>query len=1110
MQETKLKPNETISCEAVSSFQVYYRNRQSSQGGGIAIGVDKDFKSTLIREGENDTEAMSVKIFLKDFELRIITAYGPQENALKEQKDYFWDFIEEEINQAELEGDGLIIQMDGNLHAGSDLIKGDPNHQNKNGKLFCGLLDRNPQLIVVNSLDVCEGIITRKRDIENRTEEAVLDFVVINEKMKPFLRKMKIDEDRNMTLINLAQFQKNKKFIETDHHAMILEMDFDIKNVKQKREEKFNLRNKSCQEAFFLETENNKELLNSFNNDLPFSIQALKWKKTFNNILHKCFRKVRIVKKKSIIKTDILLKQRLKLKNKMKVTSDEEVKRTIQKQINDIEDELGEEVVNENYKLIVETAKDLGDGSDLNGLERQKFWKVLKNKFPKNLHAVPVGKNDRDGKIVTEHEELKHLYLKTYVQRLRNRPIKEELADLKVIKEDLFESRLKIASERKTEPWTMVQLNSALKLLKKNKARDPNGWANELFKDGVAGQQFKLSLLRLFNIMKGKNEIPDFVRLADVATIYKGKGSKNDLTNDRGVFIVTIIRSILMRLIYLDFYHVIDKSMSDSQIGARKGKNIRNHTWIVNGIISDVLSSKYEKPIDIQIFDYKQCFDSLWLKECMNDVYEAGLNNDKFALLYNVNSSVDIAVKTPIGRTSRETIQNSIIQGDVFGAILCSKQVDTFGQECLKKSSYTYSYRGEVDIPPLSMVDDLLTISECGFKTSMVHGFIKMKTDGKKLQFGADKCKKLHIGKQFESFKCQTLRVDNWKEMEIVNEEKNVQEITDFIEGEKDMESKESEKYLGDLISADGKNLRNIKSRVAKGTGIVSKIITMLEGIPFGRFYYQVGIILRNSLLVSSLLCNSESWYHVTNSELELLESVDLSFLRKLLKAPRATPKEMIYLELGCVPLRELIIKRRVLFLHYILNESENSIILRFFNAQLKKRKPKDWITTVLRDLQDLGIEQTMNEIKELKKNKLKRIMNKAIMNKAFERLMKLKESHSKVRNLAFSNLKMQNYFKPSRVVISKNDIETIFKLRSKVSDVKLNFKGKYENLECRSCKIEEESQEHAYECIEIRKKRENKTKMIEFEKIYGENAKNQAEIAKIFREMLEIRRKMQ
>ena len=91
--------------------------------------------------------------------------------------------------------------------------------------------------------------------------------------------------------------------------------------------------------------------------------------------------------------------------------------------------------------------------------------------------------------------------------------------------------------------------------------------------------------------MKENNEIPEFIRKADVCTIYKRKGSKNDLMNDRGVFIVTILRSILMRLIYMDCYNVINESMSDSQVGARREKNVRNHLWIVNGIISDVLST---------------------------------------------------------------------------------------------------------------------------------------------------------------------------------------------------------------------------------------------------------------------------------------------------------------------------------------------------------------------------------------------------------------------------------------------------------------------------------------------------------------------------------------
>ena len=65
--------------------------------------------------------------------------------------------------------------------------------------------------------------------------------------------------------------------------------------------------------------------------------------------------------------------------------------------------------------------------------------------------------------------------------------------------------------------------------------------------------------------MKAENYIPAFIRKADVSTIYKGKWEKCDLNNDRVIFIVTIFRSILMRLIYTDKYEEIDKSMSDSQ-----------------------------------------------------------------------------------------------------------------------------------------------------------------------------------------------------------------------------------------------------------------------------------------------------------------------------------------------------------------------------------------------------------------------------------------------------------------------------------------------------------------------------------------------------------------
>ena len=53
------------------------------------------------------------------------------------------------------------------------------------------------------------------------------------------------------------------------------------------------------------------------------------------------------------------------------------------------------------------------------------------------------------------------------------------------------------------------------------------------------------------------------------------------------------------------------------------------------------------------------------------------------------------------------------------------------------------------------------------------------------------------------------------------------------------MEEKEEDKYLGDVISKDGKNMKNIKARIAKGTGIVNKILTIQVEIHFGKHFTE-------------------------------------------------------------------------------------------------------------------------------------------------------------------------------------------------------------------------------------------------------------------------------
>ena len=176
----------------------------------------------------------------------------------------------------------------------------------------------------------------------------------------------------------------------------------------------------------------------------------------------------------------------------------------------------------------------------LNGSGRNKLCKFLQKKYPKNSPTIPVGKKDKSGNIITNHLGLKKLYLETYKQRVRNRPIKAGFEEIERLKDDLFDLRLEIAKTNKSNPWTMEDLESVLKNLKKGKARDPNRWSNQLFKEGVAGKYLKISMLQLFNKIKSENYIPEFMRKADITTIYKGKGEKCNLENDRGIFLVTV------------------------------------------------------------------------------------------------------------------------------------------------------------------------------------------------------------------------------------------------------------------------------------------------------------------------------------------------------------------------------------------------------------------------------------------------------------------------------------------------------------------------------------------------------------------------------------------
>ena len=73
------------------------------------------------------------------------------------------------------------------------------------------------------------------------------------------------------------------------------------------------------------------------------------------------------------------------------------------------------------------------------------------------------------------------------------------------------------------------------------------------------------------------------------------------------------------------------------------------------------------------------------------------------------------------------------------------------------------------------------------------------------------------------------------------------------------------------------------------------------------------------------------------------------------------------------------------------------------------------------------------------------------------------KRQKSKVKNLTYEHLEMQNYLGGSEM--ETREKKFLFQLRSRMIDVKTNFKNNHSDLSCPLCGIKEDDQKHVLEC---------------------------------------------
>ena len=141
-----------------------------------------------------------------------------------------------------------------------------------------------------------------------------------------------------------------------------------------------------------------------------------------------------------------------------------------------------------------------------------------------------------------------------------------------------------------------------------------------------------------------------------------------------------------------------------------------------------------KKPGYLTLYDFRQAFDSLWLKESILSLWNLGIRNEFLPLIYKLNQKATVTINTPYGKTSPIYIKELVKQGTVLASSICSAST---GEICNGGKSMAV---GELIVLPLAFVDDIAKVNPTPTDVLESHAKMISFSSLKKLELNEGKC----------------------------------------------------------------------------------------------------------------------------------------------------------------------------------------------------------------------------------------------------------------------------------------------------------------------------------------------------------------------------------
>ena len=198
--------------------------------------------------------------------------------------------------------------------------------------------------------------------------------------------------------------------------------------------------------------------------------------------------------------------------------------------------------------------------------------------------------------------------------------------------------------------------------------------------------------------------------------------------------------------------------------------------------------------------------------------------------------------------------------------------------------------------------------------------------------------------------------------------------------------------------------------------------------------------------------------WNANKREIEKINRIMDNILKRVLRTPQSTPREALYIDTGLLDPQTISMKQTIIMDHRLATGNSNRLS-RLVQAEGKQ----SW--KELTDLMKTRLEIT-EEDSSGKPETVKYKIRKKARTYFKRKLVEDGQSKSKVQFLINGKGDQWEAGKTPQYMneLTRESVSIIFKTRTRMIDVKNNFRNKYPDLLCRACSNEPETQEHVLE----------------------------------------------